>query len=701
MATGSGTQPQHPNRLAHETSPYLLQHADNPVDWYPWGDEALAAAQAADRPILLSIGYSACHWCHVMAHESFEDAATAQLMNTHFINIKVDREERPDLDTIYMTAVQAMTGGGGWPMTVFLTPDGVPFYGGTYFPPEDRYQMPSFSRVLLAVADAYANRRDELLRAGRELTDRMRTATAMRLPAGQIMPALLDEAYASLREQFDTEFGGFGNAPKFPQPMTLEFLLRYAHRTGEPAAFAMLSQTLRAMAEGGIYDQLGGGFHRYSVDAQWLVPHFEKMLYDNALLARVYGETYQATGDRFFRRMTEETLDYLVREMRHSDGGFFSTQDADSLPEAGAQHKHEGAFFVWTPAELREVLGADALLVGEYYGVSERGNFEGRNILHVRRPVAELARVTGTPVAEIEATLARSRSRLLAARAARPLPDRDEKILTSWNGMVIRALATAAIACDRDDYRVAAIAAARFTLRELRCADGRLLRSWKDGRAGTTTAFLEDYALLADGLLALYDATFDPAWLAEARTLADTLIEHFWDESIDGFYDTAADQEQLILRPRDTGDNATPCGNSAAADVLLRLATIYDLPHYRAMALRLLGSMASFLARYPTGFGRYLAAAEYALDRSCEVVIVGDPADPATQALIDAARRPFLPARVLVLQPANQAPVIDSPLLIGRAMLDGRPTAYVCEQYTCRLPVTSVEALRAQLKERL
>jgi hypothetical protein len=696
MQTHDGA-PKYTNRLVRETSPYLLQHAHNPVDWYPWGAEALAAAQAANKPILLSVGYSACHWCHVMEHESFEDEATAQLMNTHFINIKVDREERPDIDSIYMTAVQAMTGGGGWPMTVFLTPDGVPFYGGTYFPPEDRYQMPSFRRVLAAIADAYANRRDELLRAGADLVEKMRIAAATRLPDGALTPDMLDEAYGALLEQFDSEFGGFGQAPKFPQPMTLEFLLRYTVRTGVPAAHAMLAQTLRAMAEGGMYDQVGGGFHRYSVDAQWLVPHFEKMLYDNALLARVYVETYQATGEPFYRRIAEETLDYLLREMRHAEGGFFSTQDADSLPDAGAAHKHEGAFFVWSQDEVREALGGDALLVGQHYGVSERGNFEGKNILHVRRRLPDLARVTGIPVAQLESTIARARARLFELRAARPMPERDDKILTAWNGMAIRALALAAVAFGRDDYRDAARAAAAFVLRALRRDDGLLLRSWKDGQAGATLGFLEDYALFADGLLALYEATFEAEWLNTARALADALITRFWDDGIAGFYDTAADQEQLVIRPRDTGDNATPSGNAAAADLLLRLATIFDDAGYRARAETLLGTMISYMARYPTGFGRYLAAAEYALGRPKEIAIIGDPADAATIALVDAALRPFLPARVVLLADPNAVQAIDSPLLAGREAIDGRPTAYVCEHYACRLPVTTVEALQEQL----
>lgn len=683
------TAPLHTNRLIHATSPYLLQHAHNPVDWYEWGAEAFARARAEDKPVLLSVGYAACHWCHVMAHESFEDADTAQVMNEHFVNIKVDREERPDIDSIYMTAVQAMTGGGGWPMTVFLTPDGVPFYGGTYFPPTPRYRMPAFTQVLLSIADAYRNRRDELLSAGNELLEHMRTASASSLAEGQITHAVLDEAYAMLHGQFDPSYGGFGRAPKFPQPMTFEFLLRYAQRTNTALAWEMLHKTLHAMAEGGMYDQLGGGFHRYSVDEQWLVPHFEKMLYDNALLARVYTEMFQATGEPFYRRIAEETLDYLVREMRHPDGGFYSTQDADSEGE-------EGKFFVWTPAELREVLHGDALVFAQVYDVTERGNFEGKNILRLLRPPAEVARVTGMSVERIKSALAQGKRLLFAARERRIKPGRDEKVLTAWNGMALRAFAQAARAFGRNDYRMVAEQNADFLLRELRDADGNLLRAWKDGRAGSVPAFLDDHALLADGLLALYEATFAPRWLIEARALADVMLARFWDDTISGFYDTAADHEALVVRPRDTGDNATPSGNSAAADVLLQLAAIFDLPEYRARAEAILGSLAPFLARYPTGFGRYLAAAEFALGTPHEIALVGDPAAPDMQALCAVIFQPFRPNKVVV-QRGSAAAAFTSPLLEGRTQLDGRATAYVCQHYACRLPVTDPAALAAQL----
>jgi uncharacterized protein len=703
------------NRLIHETSPYLIQHAHNPVDWYPWGGEAFTKSRAEDKPILLSVGYSACHWCHVMAHESFEDAATAALMNELFVNIKVDREERPDIDNIYMTAVQAMTGGGGWPMTVFMTAEGLPFYGGTYFPPTPRHQLPAFSQVLNAVADAYKHRRGELLDAGANLLGHMRQASASRLAKGQISSALLDEAYAALHGQFEPTYGGFGGAPKFPQPMTFEFLLRYAQRTNTSLAWTMLDKTLHAMAEGGMYDQLGGGFHRYSVDAQWLVPHFEKMLYDNALLARVYVEAFQATGDPFYRRIAEETLDYLVREMRHGTGGFYSSQDADSLPAPDAHEAEEGAFFVWTPAELREALGGDALIFAQLFDVTEAGNFEGKNILHVARPPAEVARVTGMPLEQIEQLMARSKRKLLDARARRPHPATDDKVLTAWNGMALRAFAQAASALDRDDYRAIARQNAEFLLRQLRGQDGALLRSWREttddhqvetqniaslpGGRSLVPAFLDDHALLADGLLALYEATFEPRWLLEAQALADAMLARFWDDAIGGFYDTATDHQALVVRPRDTSDNATPAGNSAAAEVLLRLALIFDNADYRARAEAVLGSLAPLMARYPTGFGRYLAAAEFALATPKEIALVGEPDAPDMQALRAAIFQPYRPNKVVVLRrPDAASPEIASPLLEQRVQIGGVATAYVCANYTCKLPVTDAAALAAQLE---
>src|SRR6266508_2016368 len=476
MHMGERAEGRGVNRLAGETSPYLLQHADNPVDWYPWGPEAMERARTEDRPILLSIGYAACHWCHVMEHESFEDPATAAVMNEHFVSVKVDREERPDLDAVYMEAVVAMSGHGGWPMTVFLTPAGEPFYGGTYYPPEPRHSLPGFRQVLVAVSDAYRDRRADVARSAKEIVEAVRRSSELEPSREPLTDSLLYEALGGLRSQLDPEWGGFGRAPKFPPASVLEFLLR----RGE---LDLVTRTLDGMAAGGMYDLVGGGFHRYSVDEQWLVPHFEKMLYDNALLAHIYAETFQATGDLFYRRIAEETLDYMAREMRHPDGGFYSTQDADSLaPEHG--EKEEGAFFVWTPAEVREVLGGDALIFAQVFDVTERGNFEGKNILHLMRRPADVARVTGMPAEQIEELIARSKRKLFEARERRPKPDLDDKVLTAWNGMALRAFAHAARALGRDDYRDIARQNAEFLPRELRRGDV-VLRTWKDVNQST------------------------------------------------------------------------------------------------------------------------------------------------------------------------------------------------------------------------
>jgi uncharacterized protein YyaL (SSP411 family) len=628
-----------------------------------------------------------------MSSESFSDPATAAIMNQHFVNIKVDREERPDIDSIYMTALQAMTGSGGWPLNVFLLPTGEAFYGGTYFPPDEkaaRYRMPSFKQVLLSIADAYANRRDELVNAGAELLRHIQQASSAELGAGQLSEHTLDEAAGRLQQSFDSHNGGFGSAPKFPQPMTLEFLLRRHVARGDAQARAMLDLTLTRMAHGGMYDQLGGGFHRYSVDERWLVPHFEKMLYDNALLARIYVESYQAGGNPLYRRVAEETLGYVAREMTSPEGGFYSSQDADSEGE-------EGKFFVWTPAEIREALGPDALLFEQVYGVSEKGNFEGHNILYLPRPLEEVARVTGAGVERLEQVAARGRERLFTIRERREKPARDEKVLAAWNGLMLRAFVAAAQVFDRADYLQIAQRNAGFLLGALRGANGRLLRSWKDGRAAIP-AFLEDYALLADGLLALYSADGDARWLREALGLADAALELFWDEQLGGFYDTAADAEALVTRPRDVSDNATPSGNSAITDLLLRLAALTGNERYRARAEAVLASLSATLARFPTGFGRLLCAADFALAPVQEIAIVGDPAAPDTRALLKALYSAYRPHTVVaLLRPGDDAAAALTPLLEGRTQLDGKATAYVCRNFACRLPVTDPEALRAQL----
>jgi uncharacterized protein YyaL (SSP411 family) len=665
------------NLLVNETSPYLLQHADNPVDWYPWGEQALQKAQAGDKPIFLSIGYSACHWCHVMAHESFEDERVAAILNEHFVSVKVDREERPDLDRIYMSAVQALTGSGGWPMSVFLTPNGRPFYGGAYFPPAPHYGMPSFTQVLLAVADAWRNRRQELVEGGEQLVAAIERQTSITgnlkpetLTPETLTPETLHIAMENLWDRFDSVHGGWGAAPKFPQPMALEFLLRYHHTTGDPRAPQMVTQTLEAMARGGMYDQLGGGFHRYSVDDHWLVPHFEKMLYDNAQLARVYLHAWQVTGKPFYRAIVEETLDYVVREMTSPEGGFYSTQDADSEGE-------EAKFFVWTPDEVRSVLGDQADRFIEAYGVTERGNFEGKNILELKCSLEE------------RDALANARLQLFEVREGRIHPGRDDKVLTSWNGLMLVAFAEAARVLDRDDYRLVAERNAGFLLSDLRTPDGRLYHTWKAGVA-KGNGFLEDYAHLIEGLIELYQTTFAPRWYVAAHELAETMIEHF--SAAEGFYDTSDDHEALIVRPRELQDNAMPSGNAMAALVLQRLAGLAVEPRYLELALAALGPMQEMLARYPLGFAQWLIAQDYALAHPREVSIVGDAEAADTRALLDACATGYRPHQIIALGEPGVEPV-TVPVLEGRGPIDGRATAYVCLDSVCRAPVTEPEEL--------
>jgi uncharacterized protein len=657
--------PDHPspNRLIHETSPYLLQHAHNPVDWYAWGEVALTKARAEDKPIFLSIGYSACHWCHVLAHESFEDAETAALMNANFINIKVDREERPDLDAIYMDAVVAMTQQGGWPMSVFLTPDGQPFYGGTYYPPEPRYGLPSFRQILQAAADAYRLRRADVVGQAERLTAALRRSAELTAGVDELQESSLEEATETLIQYFDNEDGGFGSQPKFPQPMTLDFAMSQYRRTGDLDTLYMAEFTLEKMALGGIYDQLGGGFHRYSTDAIWLVPHFERMLYDNAQLIRSYLHLWQITQRPLFRRIAEESIDYVLREMTAPEGGFYSAQDADS-------EGHEGKFFVWTPEEIRAVLEPDnATLFATYYGVSARGNFEGKNILHVTRSLEQMAeRLQMTPAA-LEQTLAESRRKLFAVREERIKPARDEKILTEWSALTIHALAEAGVVLNRPDALAAAVKAADFILTQMSQPDGKLYRSYKDGRA-RHNAYLEDYAALVRALIALYEATFELRWLGEASRLARLLIDQFGDRANPGFFQTGADHEQLLVRRKDFIDNAIPNGNSLATDALLRLSVLVGNPDYRRHAERLCQLMQATMTRQPTGFGRLLGVLDSLLAPSQEIAIVGDPADPATAALLREVRRHYLPNTVLALKRPAEESIL--PVLAGRTLVNGQ-----------------------------
>ena len=682
-----------PNRLAGETSPYLLQHANNPVDWYPWGPDALAAATLLDRPIFLSIGYAACHWCHVMERESFEHEATARYLNDHFVSIKVDREERPDLDQVYMAAVQSMTGGGGWPMSVFLTPAGRPFYGGTYFPDEPRHGMPSFRQVLEGVDRAWREQRSEVEAAGGRLVSGL--VEQARLEAGSEDPTagLLDAATAAIAASFDAANGGWGRAPKFPQPMTIEYLLRRHVATGDPAPLLIARRSLDAMADGGVHDQLGGGFHRYSTDARWLVLHFEQMLYDNAQLARVYVHAWALTGDARYRAVATGTLDYMLRELTTDDGAFAASQDADT-------DGIEGLTFTWRATEIREVLGEDAPLFEAAYGVTDDGNWEGVTILSRVVPDAALADQFESAVDEVADRLASGRERLLQRRTERPQPARDGKALAAWNGLAIAAFAEAAVAFLSSDpdtaarYRVAAERAAAAITSGLLAPDGSLGRSWKDGRA-TGRGVLEDYTHLADGFLSLYETSFDEESFEIARRMIDRVLEHFADPA-GGFFDTADDHERLVTRPKDVQDNAIPSGNAMAARVLLRLAAWTGEARYRDAAERAMRVVVPFVERYATGFAQWLSAMDLAIASAVEVAIVGAPDDPATAALLAEARRGFRPNQVVSVaaSPAES----HVPLLRDRVALDDRPTAYVCRGFVCRLPVTDAAALREQLE---
>ena len=666
------------NKLINETSPYLLQHAHNPVEWYPWGDEAFAKAREEDKPVLVSIGYSACHWCHVMEHESFEDEATARIMNEHFVNIKVDMEERPDVDQIYMTFVQITTGRGGWPMNVFVTPDKKPFFGGTYFPPAQRHGMPSWPQILMSISEAWRERREELTNSANEILGELRRAGISEVATGGLTTDQLDAAYQSFVRTFDKTNGGFGGAPKFPPSMSLEFLLRYWKRTGDANALKMVEFTARKMAEGGIYDQLGGGFHRYAVDTIWLVPHFEKMLYDNAQLIRIYLHLYQITGDEFYKRVAIETLEYVRREMLDDAGGFYSSQDADS-------EGVEGKFFVWTPDEVEAVLGPDdAQIFNFFYDVSADGNFEEKNILHVSYSLEAAARALKIDEGKLVGVLENGKAALFAEREKRIKPFRDEKVLTAWNGLMLAAFAEGAAILDSEAYLAIAKRNADFILDQL--TDGeRLLRTWKDGRA-KLNAYIEDYANLADALIEVYRASGDLKYLREAKGFADRMITEFWDEDRGGFFFTSADHEELIVRNKDFYDNATPSGNSMAADVLLRLAKYYGEDKYERFAATVLRIASTQIRRYPQGFGRALSAIEFHLSPVKEIAVIG----PRGNAFERELKSRYLPHTVLAIA---ERPDDDLPLLKERGMIEEKPTAYVCENFVCARPVTRIEDL--------
>jgi len=671
------------NRLAFESSPYLRQHAENPVDWHPWGDEAFARARADDKPVLLSVGYAACHWCHVMAHESFEDPATAALMNERFVNVKVDREERPDVDAIYMRAVQALTGQGGWPMTVFLTPDGEPFFGGTYYPPEDRHKLPSFGRVLRSVSDAWRTRRGEIAR-GVESLLRIYEAPP-REERGRVDGALLDAAVRATLAQYDARHGGFGGAPKFPPTMTLDLLLRRWARTGDDALLGAVQHSWDHMTRGGLFDQVGGGFHRYTVDAAWLVPHFEKMLYDNALLVRLGAHLWQATGDAGVRETTERTLAWVAREMTAPDGGFYASLDADSEGE-------EGRFYVWPLAELQQALGDDAATMTAYWGATSAGNFEGRNILW--RPQADdaFARALGIDAPALVAMVDRARAAVHAARERRVRPARDEKIVAGWNGLMLRGMAECARAFGDDRWRALALRAAEFLLTAL-VRDGRAFRIFADDEA-RIPGFLEDHAALGLGFLATYELTFDARWLGEARALADACERHFGDEATGGFFDTADDAPPLVTRPRDTYDHPVPSGTSLAVDLLQRLATLDGDDARLARARDVLAAMAAPMRQAPMAFGHLLGAADFETNGDVTVALAGLPGSAGFIALERAVAARYVPSLVLAGGASAPPAVLD-----GKMPAGDQAMAYVCCRFTCEAPTADPVELARQLAD--
>jgi len=689
--TGTAEQHEFTNHLINETSPYLLQHAHNPVDWYPWGEEAFAISREQNKPVLLSIGYSACHWCHVMAHESFEDEEIARLMNDNFVNIKVDREERPDLDQIYMNAVQMMTHHGGWPMTVFLTSDAIPFYGGTYFPPQDRYNMPGFPRVLISVAEAYKDRRSDIAQTSDQLLNELRRLSETSGSEQSIEKELLDAAFVGITRGYDPVNGGFGGAPKFPPAMTLEFLLRTFVRTGNADALEMVRTTTTKMAYGGMYDQLGGGFHRYSTDAKWLVPHFEKMLYDNALLSRVYLHYYQVSQDELARETTKGILDYVIREMTNDEGGFYSTQDADS-------EGHEGKFFVWDIAEIKSVLGEkEANFFCAAYDITDSGNFEGENIPNIKHSLKAVAEKAGVTLDELNASLSQSKRKLFEVREQRIKPDRDEKVITAWNGLMLASFAEAGVVLDRPDYLDIARKNARFILSKLQ-RDGFLLRTYKDGVA-KFNAYLEDYAFLIEGLTTLFETSGEIEWLNAALSLTDRMVEEFWDEDNAGFFFTGTSHEKLIVRSKDYFDNATPSGNSVAASVLLRLGILTDSEHFRNLAVSVFREVADSIRKYPSGFGYALSGLDFLLSTPKEVAIIAAE-QSSLKTFVRAAWDRYLPNKVVASALSGDSAAIGSVVLLqNRNLVQGKTAAYVCQNYTCKEPVTEIAAFAEQLSE--
>jgi uncharacterized protein len=677
------------NHLIHETSPYLLQHAHNPVDWYPWGEEAFEKARKENKPVLLSIGYSACHWCHVMEKESFESEAIAALMNEHFVSIKVDREERPDLDEIYMNAVQMLTGRGGWPMTVFLTPEGKPFFGGTYFPPEDRHGMPGFPKILKAVAQAYRDRPQDVQKSVEQILAALNRMKESREGAEPSSPDAIRRAADQLSQAYDPDYGGFGRAPKFPNAGVFDLFLRCYHFSKEPRYLEMVAYTLTKMAEGGIYDHLGGGFHRYSVDEKWLVPHFEKMLYDNAQLIRIYVDALRITQRPIFRRVVEETLTYLLREMLHIEGGFYATQDADSEGE-------EGKFFVWEYDEVIKILGEETgEIFSRIYDVSEMGNFEGKNILHPILQPDQAAKFFGKGVKEIENLIAEAKAKLFQAREKRVKPFRDEKILTSWNGLMLSGLAEAYGTIGDEHYREAAEKTVEFIFANM-FRDGFLLHTYKDGQA-KLHGYLDDYAFFAAGLLDLYEATFDRSLFERAVQLTETMINEFWDDVEGGFFYTGKSHEQLISRTKPAFDSSIPSGNSVATQVLLRLYHYTSEENYLRRAQKTLRIYYDAMVQQPFGFAHMFGALDFYLQKPKEIVLVGERNNKSTEELIRRIHSLYLPNKTLQLVQPGEPLGKVSPALEGKSQVNGKPTVYVCQNFTCSLPMTQWEEVEGLL----
>jgi len=681
---------RHTNRLIHETSPYLLQHAHNPVDWYPWGDEAFQKAQSENKPVLLSIGYSACHWCHVMEHESFENEKIAALMNDLFVSIKVDREERPDLDEIYMNAVQMLTGRGGWPMTVFLTPEGKPFYGGTYFPPEDRQGMPGFPRVLTGVAQAYREKPQDVEKSVEQILSALKRMSESHDSKAAFSPDAIAESAEQISRAYDSDHGGLGHAPKFPHAGVYELFLRHYHQSKNLRFLEMVTHTLTKMAQGGIYDHLGGGFHRYSVDERWLVPHFEKMLYDNAQLLRIYAQLYCITGNELFKNVTEETADYLLREMLHSEGGFYSTQDADSEGE-------EGKFFIWSPQEINAILGEEAgEIFARIYDVSDFGNFEGKNILHPILSLEQASKLFRKDVREIAALVADSKEKLFHEREKRIKPFRDEKIITSWNGLVLSGLAEAINISPKRAYVESANRTVQFIFSKM-FRDGHLLHTYKDGKA-KLLGYLDDYAFLAVGLLDLYETTFDRTHFECAIELADAMLSEFWDEKDGAFFYTGKSHEQLISRAKPVFDASIPSGNSIATHLLLRLYHLTGREDYLKRAEAVLRTYYDVMMSQPFGFAHMLCALDLYSRKPKEIVVIGTRDDTNVAELVNRIHSVYLPNKSLQLAGPDQSLEKISPLLQGKTQLDGKPTVYVCHNFTCSAPATNWEELKPLLE---